>query len=84
VLLEKNIDLSTIENLKNIKHIDLSNHEDFRPTIKKKEEKVTITATRNSAFRFHYPSDLKALERAGAKLIFFDTIKNNKLPYVDG
>lgn len=45
---------------------------------------IKIAVARDAAFGFYYPDDLQALKRAGAELIFFDTLKDNKLPKVDG
>jgi cobyrinic acid a,c-diamide synthase len=45
---------------------------------------VRIGIARDRAFGFYYPDDLEALERAGAKLVFFDTLRDARLPRVDG
>ena len=45
---------------------------------------VRIGIARDRAFGFYYPDDLEALERAGAELIFFDTLRDARLPRVDG
>ena len=45
---------------------------------------VTIGIPRDTAFGFYYPDDLQALENAGAKLVFFDTMHDPKLPDLDG
>jgi cobyrinic acid a,c-diamide synthase len=44
---------------------------------------VTIGIARDSAFGFYYPDDLLALERAGAKLVPFNTLTDTTLPKVD-
>jgi len=46
--------------------------------------KVKIAIPRDAAFNFYYPGDLDALRRAGAELIFFDTLSDTALPPVDG
>jgi cobyrinic acid a,c-diamide synthase len=45
---------------------------------------VRIGIARDRAFGFYYPDDLEALERAGAELLFFDTLRDARLPKVDG
>ncbi|HHC73567.1 MAG TPA: cobyrinate a,c-diamide synthase, partial [Thiothrix sp.] len=45
---------------------------------------VRIGICRDAAFAFYYPSDLIALERAGAKLITVDTLQDSHLPELDG
>jgi cobyrinic acid a,c-diamide synthase len=45
---------------------------------------VRIGIARDHAFGFYYPDDLEALERAGAELVFFDTLHDVRLPRVDG
>jgi cobyrinic acid a,c-diamide synthase len=45
---------------------------------------VVVGIARDRAFGFYYPDDLEALERAGAELLFFDTLRDAHLPRVDG
>jgi cobyrinic acid a,c-diamide synthase len=45
---------------------------------------VRLGIARDRAFGFYYPDDLEALERAGAQLLFFDTLRDARLPRVDG
>ena len=45
---------------------------------------VRIGIARDRAFGFYYPDDLEALERAGAELLFFDALRDARLPRVDG
>ncbi len=45
---------------------------------------VVVGVARDRAFGFYYPDDLETLERAGAELLFFDTLRDARLPRVDG
>jgi cobyrinic acid a,c-diamide synthase len=46
--------------------------------------KLRIGIARDAAFGFYYADDLDALERAGAELVAFDTLRDARLPEVDG
>jgi cobyrinic acid a,c-diamide synthase len=46
--------------------------------------RVRIGIARDRAFAFYYADDLDALERAGADLVPFDTMRDARLPAVDG
>ena len=45
---------------------------------------ITVAIARDAAFGFYYADDLEALERAGARLVFFDALKDPLLPDCDG
>ncbi len=45
---------------------------------------VVVGIARDRAFGFYYADDLEALERAGAELVFFDTLRDARLPRIDG
>jgi cobyrinic acid a,c-diamide synthase len=44
---------------------------------------LTLGIARDRAFGFYYADDLDALERAGARLVFFDTLNDPHLPAID-
>lgn len=44
---------------------------------------VKIGVIRDAAFGFYYPSDLVALENAGAKLVFLNALYDTQLPTLD-
>ncbi len=44
---------------------------------------LRIGIARDRAFGFYYPEDLESLRRAGAQLVFFDTLADAHLPEVD-
>ncbi|MFA5915046.1 MAG: cobyrinate a,c-diamide synthase [Burkholderiales bacterium] len=46
--------------------------------------RVLVGVARDRAFGFYYADDLEALARAGAELVFFDTLRDARLPRVDG
>ena len=54
------------------------------PSSKAGKAGVRIGIARDRAFGFYYPDDFEALERAGAELLFFDTLRDARLPRVDG
>ncbi len=45
---------------------------------------VRIGIIRDRAFSFYYPGDLEALQEAGAKLVFIDALRDERLPPIDG
>jgi cobyrinic acid a,c-diamide synthase len=45
---------------------------------------LRIAIARDAAFGFYYADDLDALRLAGAELVFFDTLRDARLPECDG
>ena len=64
----------TAPEIKSGKHITI---------ITNQQDKVKIGIPKDKAFGFYYPSDLEALEAAGAELIYIDALNDKKLPEVD-
>lgn len=52
--------------------------------LKKQTRDVKIAIPRDEAFGFYYPDDLEALEAAGAELVFFNALRDQSIPHVDG
>ena len=46
--------------------------------------RVRIAVARDAAFGFYYPDDLEAFTRAGAELVYFDTLRDTAMPAADG
>lgn len=47
-------------------------------------ERVRIAVARDAAFGFYYPDDFETMQRAGADVVFFDTMRDAELPPADG
>jgi cobyrinic acid a,c-diamide synthase len=46
--------------------------------------RVRVGIARDRAFGFYYPDDLVALDAAGAELVPIDTLRDSRLPTIDG
>jgi len=55
-----------------------------RPARPQPQPTVRIGIARDKAFGFYYPEDLAALRAAGAELLPFDTLRDTRLPALDG
>jgi len=44
---------------------------------------IKLGVIKDSAFQFYYPENIEALERAGAEVIQFSALQENKLPDID-
>ncbi len=47
-------------------------------------KKVRIGVIRDKVFSFYYPENLEALNRAGADLVYIDSLRDESLPAIDG
>ncbi|MFA7269637.1 MAG: cobyrinate a,c-diamide synthase [Sterolibacterium sp.] len=54
------------------------------PARASRKNRVRIAIARDAAFGFYYADDLDALSAAGADLVPFDTLRDTRLPAVDG
>ena len=54
------------------------------PQITRNAQGLKIGIIRDEAFGFYYADDLEAFEKAGAKLIYINSINDRSLPKIDG
>ena len=54
------------------------------PATRRPGAPVRVGIARDAAFGFYYPGDLEALRDAGAELVAFDALHDERLPPVDG
>jgi len=53
-------------------------------TIAPLAQRLRIGIARDEAFGFYYPGDLQAMHEAGAELVDIDTLRDTRLPDIDG
>jgi len=53
------------------------------PAAKTPTAHIRIGIPRDAAFGFYYPGDLAALRAAGAEIVFFDSLRDTRLPAID-
>jgi cobyrinic acid a,c-diamide synthase len=56
----------------------IENHSEQHPHL------VRIGVIRDKVFSFYYPENLEALSRAGAELVYIDSLRDETLPDIDG
>ena len=64
--------------------VDRAREEVIQATISPRDSDVRIGIIKDEAFGFYYSDDLAAFEDAGAKLVEINSLKDNKLPPIDG
>jgi cobyrinic acid a,c-diamide synthase len=59
-----------------------SGHSPLTVLIKRPRQKVTIGIVQDSAFQFYYPENMEALQSAGADLVFFSPLRDERIPMI--
>lgn len=77
---EKNVDLDRVLEIGN----KAAPPEAVAEASPPRDPDLRIAIARDTAFGFYYADDLEAFAAAGAEVVFFDTIQDDKLPEADG
>ncbi|MCF6320488.1 MAG: cobyrinate a,c-diamide synthase [Rhizobiaceae bacterium] len=77
---KQNVDLDAIFEIAKTSAISAPTHT-ITKTVK---PDITIAIPRDRAFGFYYEDDLETFKRAGAELVFFSTLGDEKLPLANG
>ncbi len=81
-IINNSIDLNEIINIsKNNRNFEIEKYKIYNNIAK---NKVRIGIAYNKAFNFYYEENIELLKKYGANIIYFDPIKDKKLPDVDG
>ena len=83
-LVKQQVDLEQLNQIASNAPLLPENKTTFRIAQTKISQTIKIAIARDKAFGFYYPGDLHALEAAGAKLVYFDTLNDAQLPDCDG
>lgn len=80
-IVKENCDLDKIKSAANILSISETRQTENSFSA---NPKVRIAVAYDKSFCFYYEENFNALKRAGAELVYFDTLSDQKLPDVDG
>ena len=68
----------------NLKKEKINNDLQVTTKIKKEKHKITIGVFYDKSFGFYYKDDIENLKECGADIIYINSVRNKKLPKVDG
>lgn len=82
-IVAENCDLEKIESIAGDSEPELEKKKESKSPVTI-ENKVKIGVAYDGSFCFYYEENFQALEAAGAELVFFNSLKDQQLPKVDG